>query len=174
MVEPKITKTDVIVVDTIGENEYADLTWTDKAGKDYKVKQARRKYFDDIIKPNLAVELSFAEYKGHEYVYSAKLVSEKMAEKASEALQPQTKPVEKPVGKEVSNANPYTVSPQSIGLCWKEIGKLYREKKLTELLGKENAIKAVVTYRDYLLASLKLPFDGATLPTFEEKEKPIK
>ena len=50
MPEPKITRTDIVTIDTVDQNEYADLTWTDKAGKSYKVKQARRKCFDDIIK----------------------------------------------------------------------------------------------------------------------------
>ena len=101
MVEPKITRSEIIVIDTIGENEYADLTWTDKTGKDYKVSAKRIKYFQDIIKPGMAVKLSFASAYGKEYIYKAELVSEKLAESASQAPQSQIKPVELKTQREV-------------------------------------------------------------------------
>ncbi len=131
--EAKITRRDIVVIDEVGENEYGALTWTDKAGKEYKVKQERRKYFDEIIKPNLAVELRFSEYKGNEYVYSAKLVSDLMPPPPSEALEHKIEASKKETPSELLKQ---AIAPQEKGLWIKELGEMIRSntfKKDTEL-----------------------------------------
>ena len=83
MAEVEITRKQIIVVGEVGTNSYGDLTWTDKEGKEYKVKSTRSEYFKDVIVPGQAVQLNFATYKGHEYPYSAEAVMDKI-----EAVQP--------------------------------------------------------------------------------------
>ena len=81
MPEVEITDRTIIVVDTVGTNQYEDLTWKDKGGKDYKVKSTRKQYFGDIV-PGQAVEISWSKYKGVEYPYSASAIKDKIPTKA--------------------------------------------------------------------------------------------
>jgi len=53
---------------------------------------------------------------------------------------------------------------------WKELGELIRTRQLTGLVGKENAISAMKEYRNYMFSTLKIPFDGAKFPSFEDKK----
>ena len=78
MPEAKITRKTIIVVDTIDTNQYGDLTWTDKEGKEYKVKSTRKQYFE-AIQPARAVEISWSSFKGTEYPYSVVAVAEEIA-----------------------------------------------------------------------------------------------
>ena len=75
--EATISRTQIIVIDNVGENPYKDLTFTDKEGKQYKISNKRRQFFDKTIIPNVAVELSYAEAYGKEYIYSAAQVKDK-------------------------------------------------------------------------------------------------
>ncbi len=111
--EPKITRSDVIVIDTIGSNDYGDLTWVDKAGKEYKISTKRIKYFEKVILPNMAVKLTYAEAYGKEYIHKAELVSEKMAERVSEALQPKIEASKPVVPQEVSRPKPMPLNDSS-------------------------------------------------------------
>ena len=58
---------------------------------------------------------------------------------------------------------------QREGMCYKEIGELYRTGKLINLYGKENAMEIAKQYRSYLLATLKLTHDGAKLPQWKKE-----
>ena len=131
--EAEITRSEIIVVDTIGSDSYGNLNFMNKEGKEYKVKQGRRKYFDDIIKPGLAVKLSFAEYMKSEYVYKAELVSDKLPPPTSEATQSSSGAVEKKVPQELPKQ---AIAPQEKGLWIKELGEMIRTntfKKETEI-----------------------------------------
>ena len=70
MTEQAITKTQIIVVQEVGANTYGDLTFTDKAGGDYKVSVKRKQYFEKVIIPGMAVQLNYAMSSfGKEYIY---------------------------------------------------------------------------------------------------------
>lgn len=130
----QITRTDVIVVDTIGSDSYGNLNFTDKAGKEYKVGVKRLKYFENIIKPEMAVQLSYAMSTfGKEYIYKAELVSGKLPTPTSEAPQSQTSPVKKEMPQEVSKT---AIAPQEKGMFIKELGEMIRSntfKRETEI-----------------------------------------
>lgn len=106
MPDIKTTRSDVIVVDSVELNSYGDLTWKDKAGKDYKVSAKRNQYFEKIILPNMAVKLSFAEAYNKEYIHKAELVSDKMAETTPKPPQPQMEASKTIVQGEVSKPKP--------------------------------------------------------------------
>ncbi len=109
MPEQAITKTQIIVVNEVGTNTYGDLTFTDKAGADYKVSVKRKQYFEKIIVQGVAVQLNYAMSSfGKEYIYSAVQVKDALPQPvhlaASYAPQPaipksETKPVVDNMGK---------------------------------------------------------------------------
>ena len=90
MPEAVITKSKSIVVDSVGTNDYGDLTFTDKEGTEYRISAKRIQFFTETIVPNMAVQLNYAKsnYAGviKEYVYSAVQVKDK--------LPPPIKPIE--------------------------------------------------------------------------------
>ncbi len=104
--EIKITRSDVIVVDSIELNSYGDLTWKDKAGKDYKVSAKRVSYFDKIILPNMAVKLTYAEAYGKEYIHKAELVSDLLPTPPSQAPQSTETPSKKEMPSELPKPKP--------------------------------------------------------------------
>ena len=92
MVEVKITRQEIIVVDEVSNNSYGDLVFTDKAGNSYKVGKNRAQYFKDIIFPDVAVQLNYApnpHRQGEEYISSAVQVE-------GELPQPTEKPTPRP------------------------------------------------------------------------------
>ncbi len=80
MAEVIITRKQIVVVDTVGENSYKDLTFTDKEGNAYKISNKRVQYFKDKILPGRAVQLNFAKAYDKEYIYSADFVEDKLPE----------------------------------------------------------------------------------------------
>ena len=79
MPEQAIIRTQVIVVGEVGTNTYGDLTFTDKEGGAYKVSAKRKPYFDKVIVPGMAVQLSYAMSSfGKEYVYGAVQVKDNL------------------------------------------------------------------------------------------------
>ncbi len=94
MSDVEITRKKIIVVDSVGENDYGDLTFSDKGGNDYKIASKRRQYFDKVILPDVAVQLNYSSFKGREYVYSAAQVKDSLLEAKPETKQdaPQSKP----------------------------------------------------------------------------------
>ena len=52
--------------------------FTDKEGNEYKINPNRKDYFTDVIKPGVAVELSYSKFKNNEYIYSATPVADKL------------------------------------------------------------------------------------------------
>ncbi len=77
MTEQAVIRTQVIVVGEVGTNSYGDLTFTDKTGGTYKVSVKRKQYFEKVIVPDMAVQLSYAMSSfGKEYVYSAMQVKD--------------------------------------------------------------------------------------------------
>ena len=116
MPEMKITRSDVIVVDTVTYNDYEDMVFTDKAGNEYKVGSARVHFFDDIIIPGKAVQLNYAtnpHRPGVEYIYNAKPVEGEL---------PPAVTAPKPKPKEIHQE----INPQERGMCLKEVGECIR------------------------------------------------
>ncbi len=93
MADVEITRKKIIVVDSVGKNDYGDLIFNDKEGNDYKVSAKRRQYFDKIIELDAAVQLNYSSFKGREYVYSAVQVKDSLPEAKPETKQgaPQSK-----------------------------------------------------------------------------------
>ena len=122
--DKEITREDHIVVGQVYDNSYGDLLWTDKGGKEYKVSNKRRQYFEKIILPDTAVTLSYAEAYGREYIYRAVTVEGE--------LPPPAKPSEPLLEhqKEIRKAVDSTVAPQERGMWEKEAGEWLRSGKL--------------------------------------------
>ena len=117
---PEIERTQIIVVDEVGQNTYGDLTFTDKEGNSYKVSTKRRKYFDDVVKPGTAVQLNYSTAYNKEYIYSAVQVEGGLSES--------TTPQPRPEGriKEKSREVTQSIAPQERGMWWKEVGENFR------------------------------------------------
>ena len=77
----EITREDIVVVDTVSNNEYGDLLFTVKGGEEYKISNKRIQYFEKVILPDTAIKLSFAEAHGREYIYRADSVEGELPEK---------------------------------------------------------------------------------------------
>jgi len=128
MVEVNITRSEIITVDKVWRNEFEDLLFTDKGGKEHKVSNKRAKWFDGIVLPNTAVKLNFAEAYGKEYIYNAQLVEGEL---------PITEPLAKKPAPELPAGK---TAPQSIqtakdeqiwkSVCIKELGECIRSGNL--------------------------------------------
>ena len=105
----------------------------------------------DTLQVGRAYSFTMGEFKGYPFVQDFEETKDTFVKKAKEEL------ASEPSG-------------QTIGMCLKELGELYRSGKLSSLLGKEIAIDAAKFYRGYLLSNLKIPFDGKKLPQFKEKK----
>ena len=138
MPEVDITKRTVNVVGVVGTNQYGDLTWTDDEGKSYKVKAARKQYFEAIV-PGQAVEISWSTYKGTEYPYSAVAVKDKIAEQPEVKVRlPQERhPDEMPDSQTPQSKSSPTKAPVGIlsrevqierSVWWKEVGECLRSR----------------------------------------------
>ncbi len=163
-----ITRTQIIVVGNVETNAYGDLTFTDKEGKSYKVKSTRKQYSEKAIVPGQAAQLNFAVYMNKEYVYSAEAVKDKLPE----AVKPGSVILlEKHFTTENSSTStggiaPLKVNqgeplskepaPQAVGMTTKEIGDMIRAKMLTEVFGKETAIKLLAWYKGQVLSTTKI------------------
>jgi len=85
----KITRTEIVIIDTVSHNSYNDLLFTDKSGKEYKIGAKRAPFFEKTIVANMGVELSYAMSSfGKEYVYSAKQVKDILPPPAQWPAQP--------------------------------------------------------------------------------------
>ena len=119
-----IIRTQIIVVDVVGENSYGDLTFTDKEGTAYKIPVKRKQYFDKIIISDEAVQLNYAMSAfGKEYIYSAVQVEGKL----SPPRKPYQAPV--PIAKPVKPDRDLTIEAQ---VAIKSITELWAAGKLTE------------------------------------------
>jgi hypothetical protein len=79
MPEVEITKSKVVIVDTVGENQYRDMVFKDKEGNEYKISNKRIQYFKDAIKPDFVVQLDYAMSSfGKEYIFSATPAKDKL------------------------------------------------------------------------------------------------
>ncbi len=150
MVETTITRTQIIVVDSVGENSYHDMTFRDKEGKDYKISVKRVQYFKEIILPNTAVQLNYAKAYDKEYIYSAVQVMSALPppQKATTVPVPGEPPIvteAKKMGAEVISTE--KVSGQEIGMTTKELGDMIRAKQLSVIFGLETAEKLVAWYK---------------------------
>ncbi len=120
----EITRTEIIVVDTVEENDYHDMLFTDKGGGAHKVSNKRVKYFE-MIKPGVAIQLNLAQAYGKEYIYSAVTVASGLPTATSPALPP-ANPAPAPGIAETK----HEVSPQERGMFLKELGEWLRSDKL--------------------------------------------
>ena len=73
MPQPKVIKTEVIVVDHSSLNDYRDLIVTDKGGKEWKVSN-KRDYLHNIFQDGWAVKLGIANYMDKDFISEASLV----------------------------------------------------------------------------------------------------
>ena len=131
----EITRTQIIVVGEIKgltAGQYPKWVWTDKEGKEYKVKAKNKDYFTDIIKPGEAVELGYSTFKGNEYVYNATPVADKL-------------PVVKPTHLEPSGA--LSVKREMTKDDWAERDRITREsiQRQTALKAATDIACAVIT-----------------------------
>ena len=94
MPEHKITRSVNIVIDTVSKNSYGDLEFTDKEGTEYKVGNKRAHFFTDIIVPNTAVTLNYAEAYNKEYIFNASQIQAQL----SPPVKPQVPPTQKVKG----------------------------------------------------------------------------
>ena len=79
MTEQAIIRTQIVIVGEVGTNTYSDLTFTDKAGGAYKIGAKRKSYFEKVIVPGSAVQLSYAMSSfGKEYIYGAVQVKDNL------------------------------------------------------------------------------------------------
>ena len=81
MPDVEITRKQIIVVGEVKgltKEQYPKWVFTDKGGNEYKINPARKDYFTDVIKPGIAVELSYSKFKNNEYIYSATPVKDKL------------------------------------------------------------------------------------------------
>lgn len=86
----------------------------------------------------------------------------------TEGAEKPEKPLEKPLQPVPPKPDKFGEG-QREGMCWKEIGELFRTGKIVTLFGKENAMTITKEYRTYLLGVLKLPFDGDKLPQWKKE-----
>lgn len=86
---PDITRKQVIVVDTVESNDYGDMLFTDKEGKNYKIGSKRVEYFLGIITEGVAVELSYSTAYNKEYIYSAVQVKDGLPPPTQTKTQPE-------------------------------------------------------------------------------------
>lgn len=176
MPEVKITRQEVVVVDTVSHNEYGDLLFTDKAGKEYKVGNKRTKYFEEVIIPDKAVQLNFSTAYNKEYIYSAKLVDLPPEEEPAQFAKPEPIVTQKvtvqksaPVTVEDLTGTPKVdekIPGQQIGMTTKEIGDMIRAGKMKSIFGVEAAVELTKWYRSQILGTTRVNFDGAKLPKF--------
>ena len=99
MIEAIITRTAIITVDAVGSNTYGDMTFTDKSGGQYKISAKRKQYFENVIAPGAAIQLSYSSFKGKEYVYSATQVKDILPGKPLQAPEPISSPIEETGGR---------------------------------------------------------------------------
>ena len=150
-----------ITIDKVEDGEYSGKPFklvTAKDGEQYKFKTGRGECIRNkwhLLEPDKALKLTWDRYKGYDFIADFELVEDVFLAEAVAKTQ---------------EAKAKEPDPQAIGLCWKEIGELYRSRMLSGLIGKENTVEAMKAYRIYLLSTLKIPFDGAKLPTFEVKK----
>jgi hypothetical protein len=88
MPQPKIIKSDIIVVASAKLNDYGDLIVTDMSGNQIKISK-KREHLHELFQEGMAVELYYASYMDKLYVADAKLVSEQLPEDIAE--EPNTK-----------------------------------------------------------------------------------
>ena len=89
MPQPKVIKTQTIVVDHSGINNYGDLIVWDKGGNEWKVAQ-KRDHLHSIFQDGKAVELGIANYMDKDFITEASLVEDGLPE-----VKPKEKPKEK-------------------------------------------------------------------------------
>jgi hypothetical protein len=129
MPDQTITRNEIIVVDKVANNQYGDLTFTDKSGKSYKVSNKRVSYFKDVIVEGMAVQLNYAMSSfGKEYIYSAAQVKDN--------LPPPQKPQE-PIQKTTVIAGPTSGE--------KPKPQYDREKSIARMNGLNNACLLIST-----------------------------
>jgi len=160
---PDITRTQSIVVDKVETNTYGDLTFTDKEGVSRSIGKARRIHFEKTIVPGAGVILNYTSnpHKPNtEYIYSAELVKDKLPAAVNPPeikLEPQHLEKEKIVASISGTAPPLKEpAPQAVGMTTKEIGDMIRAKMLTEVFGKETAIKLLNWYKGQILSTTKV------------------
>lgn len=159
MAEAQITRSAIIVVDTVSNNTYGDLVFTDKGGGNYKVGNKRVKYFEDKIISGMSVQLNFSQAYGKEYIYNASLVDGNLPPPVTPPLPEQGNPSNEEVGQ------PRQVNPQAVGMITKEIGDMIRSQKLSEIYGRETASRLISWYRQQTLNITGVQWSN--LPNFE-------
>ncbi len=152
MSEVTITRKQIIVVGEVGTNSYGDLTWTDKEGRSYKVKSARKQYFEAIV-PGQAVEINFSEYKGIEYPYSATAVKEKIEVVEPTHLTPRggLKPVTG-TAKPLEKTEPKPIMSKD---DWSEKDRITR-KSIERQTALNNAVAVAELVKEYEITTAKI------------------
>lgn len=156
MAEQTIVRTQIIVVDVVGENSYGDLTFTDKEGTAYKIPVKRKQYFEKIIIPDMAVQLNYAMSSfNKEYIYSAVQVKGE--------LPPPQKPYEPPATAMPIKADRDSIIEAQVGI--KSITEIFIAGKIEELITSNNPF--VVALKIWLAEKLN-PY---MMPTIAPQEK---
>jgi len=76
MPEQTITRTEIVIPVNAGQpDQYGNLVFKDKAGKDFKVGKKRAQLFP-LIRPDNAIEIGWAEYMNKPYIATIREVSQ--------------------------------------------------------------------------------------------------
>jgi len=121
--KPVIVRTEVVVVDSQETNQYGDLLFTDRAGKQHKVSNKRDWLFDKVI-DGAAITLGYAVYMDREYLADILDVANQ--------LPPPVKPqipadAPKPTAYAEKVPTHREPAPQEIGMCWNNVGAGVRD-----------------------------------------------
>ena len=138
-----ITRKHVIVVDTVGENSYKDMTFKDKEGNDYKISNERVQYFEGKIVAGQAVQLNYAMSSfGKEFIYSAELIKDKLPS----PVRVETVPVP---GVEIPPQPPKPPpSPAPKPIAGQEEGMWWKHKAFSLSYAKDLACHGVIEVKD--------------------------
>ena len=134
----------IVVVDGAPwKNDYGDLFFRDKDGKEHKIAQKREAQHAAIISGQ-AVILDYKVYQGHDYISTAKPVAG-----ALPAVPPDAAPGVTPTPISTTRR----IDPQERGMWMKEVGEWLRQGKLEELY--PNTHKAIrIKYQHSLLEGI--------------------
>ena len=161
MPEAQITKTVIVVVDTVGKNTYQDLVFTDKEGASYKISNKRVRYFDKTIVPNEAVELSYAMSSfGKEYIYSAKPVKDGLP--PPQPIPETGKDVHKKpdhIQESIRENMEWKNSNIEKNVWWKEAGENFRSGLFDKTSTAPNGRALYLAYCAQMFASLSITVD---------------
>ena len=151
---------EVIQVAMTELDTYGNLKVTDIQGNEYKVGE-KRSQLHGLFQDGRAVKITWAEYKGKEYISDAELYN------PGGDTEPTPETTEPP--KKTPEPLRPTVAPQARGMLVKETGDMMRAKMLVEIYGKKIASNWITWYRTEALGIAQFPYDGKDLPKFKDE-----